>query len=1584
MEYQGAIGTAKAVLSWSCKEQMKQVIPQEQLYCLPKAPEGITAVPSIRSVVLKWNEAAGAESYDIGINNETISGVNATEYVIENLTPDTGYTIKVRSVSSFGAGEWSKAITVATLEEQDAVQGNGNGLKGEYYDNIIFKKLLLERVDQKIDFDWGKGTPDPKIKKNTFSVKWTGKLLPQYTAKHTIYLYSDDGAKLWINGKELIDYWKPHSSKEGSAAIDLVAGEKCDIKIEYFNIMGDAEVKLYWSNPYEEKTIIPMEQLFTTPGITENLQAAAEGSRITVTWDNTPGAEAYELEVDGTTVNIGMEARYVHDSLIPNSQHTYRVRAVNEVGKGGWSELVTRTSAPGIPSNIAMEETDRTITVTWDAVEAAEAYEIERDGETAGNGSSTSYTHSSLIPNTKHKYRIRSVNSNGKGEWSGVYSKYTLPDTPENFTTAVTSNTITISWDAVPGVLSYEIEADGEVRNTGLETSYTHGGLRPNTEHTYRIRTIGYAGAGYWSTEIKASTMLAVPRNITAEATSSTITVTWDSVEYAQYYDLESDGIIIDNGGSTEFTHSALSANTGHTYRVRAREDLGAGDWSEPVIIKTLLETPSNLNAEATDSSITIKWDAVAGADSYEVELSGVRTIKVSGPECVIDGLDSNTSYSYRVMASCEGNESEWSSEHSIITLLEAPSNIIFESSSTITEVKWDMVDDADRYEIEVDGIVLDNGTNTSYTHNGLEPDSRHEYKIRAINSNGTGVWSGLLLKTTAPHIPVNLFAVSTSRTNTLSWDMVEEAGSYEVEADSKIVINTADTAFVHRDIDPDSEHSYRVRAVNSNGKGDWSLPLSKTTAPHVPAGITAISGSTEIKFVWEEVYETEEYEIDIDDVLLTDITETVYLYSELAPNSEHKFRIRAVNDNGIGDWSEPVYKYTAPDVPGNISTASTSTGITLTWDEVEAAEGYQVEVLGSPVDNGNSTIYTNVDLNPNTQRTYRVRAKNGNGLGDWSAIVAETTLTDAPVNLSISSTETSIRLRWGAVAGATAYDVEADSILFEDILVNEYNMSGLSSNSQHTFRVRSKNGNAIGGWSSEITGSTLTAVPVVTLTEASYNSIKTVWESVYGASGYEIEIDGLIIDCGTDNEYIHQNLLPNTKHTYRVRSKNEYGIGNWSELIEKLTLPDIPVNLAVETTSSSAKLTWDKVGGAIGYEVEANGAVLSAGIENSFIHEKLTPYTEYVYRVRARSEAGAGNWSGEVRVFTLIGVPQNIKTFSSGNSTKLVWDEVYGITEHEIEADGSLVEIGPEAEYIHSELMPNTTHIYRIRARKADNAGDWSEPIFADTLLASIADIKAVSTNTTISLNWTTIGDAESYDVEANGNITAGILEPKYKLEGLLPNTPHTFKIMARSETNTSDWSTLITKYTTPDIPANIIVDASTTTVAISWDAVDGAVGYDIEAGGIIIDNEIKTSYTHEGLSPNTQHIYRLRARNEYEVSEWSTEIIGTTEPELVFNCAEDSLFNFVIAAPKVEDAIERTITVTYNPEELEVVDLCAATANRDIETGEIPGTNLEVKEYAPGTIVFSLIDPSKSIMNAVKFKAKINGQSKILYVIE
>ena len=1037
MEYQNIIGKADVKLSWASKDQKKQVIPQSQLYCMPKAPGDITAIPGITSVALKWNEVPAAESYDIDINGEIISEVIGSEYLIENLTPDTEYSIKLRSVSSFGTSEWSKAVEVSTLEEQYSVTGNGNGLTGKYYDNIIFKKPKFERVDKTIDFDWGRGTPDPRIKGNTFSVRWEGKLLPEYTARHTIYLYSDDGARLWINGKELIDFWKPHSSEEGSAEIDLIAGEKYDIRIEYFNINKDAKVVLYWSNPYEEKQIIPMEQLYTIPGITGGLKAYAEGSKIVVAWDNTPGAEGYELEVDGVIADVGLEAKYEHTGLAPNTQHTYKVRAVNELGKGEWSAELTKTSAPGIPSNVALEATDTAITVTWDAVEAAESYEIEADGAIIENVSNTGYTHSGLTPNSEHEYRIRSVNAEGKGEWSQAYSRYTLPDTPKNFETAVTSNTITISWDEVPGALGYEIETDGEIQSAGLETSYTHRSLKPNTEHIYRVRAIGLGGTGYWSKEVLASTMLAIPQNFAAKATSSSITLTWDAVVDAQYYDVEINGDITDNGGSTVFTHNGLAPNVEYTYRVRAREDLGAGDWSEPLKVKTLLDTPVNLRAEATDTFVTIAWDAVSDAAGYDVELIGVRTVKVLEPVCVIDGLNPNTMYSYRVMARCEGNESEWSSEHTIITLLGAPSNITFESSSTITAVKWDIVDEADRYEIEVDGIVWDNGTDTSYIHEGLEPNSPHKYRVRAVNENGAGVWSDLLIKTTAPHIPENLSAVSASRANTLSWEPVEEADSYEVEADGEI-FEIAGTTFVHTDIEPDSEHLYRVRAVNINGKSDWSGLFKKTTAPHVPSGLNGVSSSTDIQFTWEAVYEAQHYDIEIDSVLLTDMTETAYLHTGLLPNTEHSLRVRAVNSNGTGDWSELFHKYTAPDVPVNIKASSASTTVTLTWDEVEAATGYDVEVLGSPVDNGISTTFIHSDLPSNIQRTYRVRAKNGNGFGDWSEVVAVTTLAGAPVNLKAISAETAIRFIWDPAAGASAYDIEADGAILEEITTAE------------------------------------------------------------------------------------------------------------------------------------------------------------------------------------------------------------------------------------------------------------------------------------------------------------------------------------------------------------------------------------------------------------------------------------------------------------------------------------------------------------------------------------------------------------------
>ncbi len=1557
-------------------------------------PTNITYSIDSDEIVFNWDEVTGAESYDVEINSSLQDNITVTEYVYNNIRPEDEYAFRVRSVNSSTKSEWSEEVIAQIsdglpIEEepivkQDPVIGNGNGLEGEYYDSRTLKKLAFIRKDREINFDWGTGTPDPSIKKNAYSIRWTGKLLAEHTATYTIYTYTGDGVRLWLDDELIIDDWKSSATRENKAKVNLTAGQKYDIKIEYFNNNKEAIAILSWESAYKDKEVIPMQQLFCKPDTPANISTLAEGSKIIVSWDNTPGAEGYELEVDGASVNVGMEAQFEHEGLIPNTQHTYRVRAVNELGKGEWSDTFTKTSAPGIPSNVTLDATDTTITVVWDAVEAAEAYEIETDGEIVENRNNTSYTHSNLIPNSEHKYRIRSLNTNGKGEWSEVYSRYTLPDTPKNFTTAVTSNTITINWDAVPGALSYEIETDGEVKNIGLETTYTHRGLRPNTEHVYRVRAIGLGGTGYWSTEVIASTMLAVPQNIAAKATSSAIALTWDSVVDAQYYDVEADGNVIDNGGSIAFTHSNLAPNVEHTYRVRAREDLGAGDWSEPLKIKTLLETPVNLQAKATDITITITWDSVVGATSYDVELLGVKTVKFSGPEGVIDGLKPNTRYSYRVMARCEGNESEWSIEHSIITLLEAPSNITFESSSTITEIKWDTVNNADRYEIEVDGIVLDNGMATSYTHNGLEPNSLYKYRVRAINSNGIGVWSELLLKTTAPHIPLNLSAVSTSKTNTLSWDLVEGAESYEVEADGEIVINTSDTAFVHTDISPNSEHGYRVRAINVNGKGDWSELLSKTTAPHSPANINAFSSSTKIKFTWEEVYESQYYEIEIDDKLLTNTTETSYLYSGLLPNSEHKFRIRAVNTNGTGDWSGYVNKYTAPDIPVNLSAVSTPNSITITWSAVEAAEGYDIEINGTAVDVGNSTTYIHTGLNPNTQRAYKVRAKNANGIGDWSKVIAKITLPDTPSNISAEAAETAVTLRWDPIAGADQYDIMINSSILESTTVTEFVYGGLTPNTEYSFNIRAKNAEGSGNWSETITKKTMLGAPQGFAALAAETYVTLTWQSLSEGTAYDVEADGTIIDNGVGTSFVHQNLMSNTQHIYRVRAKTESSVSRWSEPLPVYTLPIVPINLKVVAYSNEIDVAWDMVEGVIGYELESDGTIIETGLANTYQHLNLTPNSTHIYRVRTVAEGGRSAWSDEVIADTLLGIPQNITTSVSNNSAALTWDTVEGATSYEVEADGIITPVIGSTSYTHAGLNANSVHVYRVRAKNGEIKGEWSTSVTALTMLNVPSNIKILPTANAITLTWDAVADAESYEVETNGTVVNDIKGTMYQLVGLTPNTEYIIRVKARNEMNASDWSANINQFTTPEIPQNLKATSTIDSTTVVWDAVYEAVGYDIEADGIVIDTGVQTTYTNAELTPNTQHVYRVRAKNASVVSKWSIPLTENTLPEMKVSFAAEESFNFVVVAPKKADLNLRTITVKYNPDELEVLDIYAATPGADLAEGKIQGTDFTVTQFIPGKIVLTVENATKTTMNIIKFKAKANLNTNISYEIE
>lgn len=142
--------------------------------------------------------------------------------------------------------------------------GTGTGLKGEYFDNQDLTNLRFTRLDGQVNFDFGQGSPDRIMATDHFSMSWTGKVQAGYSEAYTFYTVSDDGVRLWVNGQLIISNWTAHAVTTNNATVTLVAGQKYNIKLEYYENVGDAVIKLLWSSPSQPLEVIPTSQLYAS------------------------------------------------------------------------------------------------------------------------------------------------------------------------------------------------------------------------------------------------------------------------------------------------------------------------------------------------------------------------------------------------------------------------------------------------------------------------------------------------------------------------------------------------------------------------------------------------------------------------------------------------------------------------------------------------------------------------------------------------------------------------------------------------------------------------------------------------------------------------------------------------------------------------------------------------------------------------------------------------------------------------------------------------------------------------------------------------------------------------------------------------------------------------------------------------------------------------------------------------------------------------------------------------------------------------------------------------------------------------
>ena len=830
------------------------------------------------------------------------------------------------------------------------------------------------------------------------------------------------------------------------------------------------------------------------------------------------------------------------------------------------------------------------------------------------------------------------------------------------------------------------------------------------------------------------------------------------------------------------------------------------------------------------------------------------------------------------------------------------------------------------------DLVANTQSTATTYRHTALLPGTTRDYRVSAINGQGTGPASNVAQATTVraagvPGAPTGLTAAADGGTAIrLSWSAPVTAGSsaitgYRIEVSSNggstwtdLVANTQSTAttYRHTGLLPGTTRHYRVSAINGQGTGPASNVAQATTVraagvPGAPTGLTAAAdGSTAIRLSWSAPVTAGSsaitgYRIEVssnggstwtDLVANTGSAATSYRHAGLLANTTRHYRVSAINARGAGPPSNVAQATTTttgtgvPGAPtGLTATPDGSTAIRLSWTVPgstggSAITGYRIEVSSNGgatwailVSNTGSTAtsYLHTGLSPGTTRHYRASAINARGTGPVSNVASATIGTgrpSAPRDVSASASGTTVTVRWTAPAGGAP--------------VTGYQVE--VSSDCRSWRVLS----------STIAAATLS--------------------------------------------YTHADLEPKTTYCYRVLARNRVGLSEPSDVARAETEAVLPGQVrdlsAVAQGRSEILLDWqppaDDGGSPVtGYRIERSadeGASwltirANTGTANtSYMDRELGPGTLYRYRVSAVNEVGQGPPSefAEARTHGPPGPPLDlIAEAVSAEQINLRWsppdtDGGRPVTGYVLEfsSDGGgdwevLSRLAGELTYGHRGLRAGTVYHYRVSAVNEIGVGLPSQTAEARTL-AGLPDpprdltARAAGADR-IDLRWrapahdggsavtgyfveaSTDGGA-SWFVAAESHDGLGFMHT-----GLSPATVYRYRVSAINGEGTGEPGAFVearTRAAVPARPAVLVAEAAShDRIELRWlrpesDGGSPVVGYRIDVtddgGGTwlpLIENTgtTTTSHEHGGLAHATVYRYRVAAINEVGRGPWS-----------------------------------------------------------------------------------------------------------------
>ncbi len=943
-------------------------------------------------------------------------------------------------------------------------------------------------------------------------------------------------------------------------------------------------------------------------------------------WDEVAGADHYDV-FQGTsstavTTKVGSvtESQFTTATLLNfNTTYYYKVVPVTLSGLNGTSSMIlTGKTAISAPSGVSVSALSGSSTsVSYEAVNGAAGYEVH-----FSKGTSLTYTllkaqttvtpvvQTGLTANTVYNYKVRAYRMAGTTKvysaFSDVKTITTPPSTPVLKVNSKNSDTLSLSWAAVPGATQYELYQNSVLIDTFVASvlSKDISGLDLGSSYKYSLVALNGELRSASSVEVTGIPVPAAVGNLKfSEVRFNGFSLDWDEVTGADHYDVfqgtTSTAVTTKVGSVTDsqFTTTALlNFNTSYYYKVVPVTLSGLNGTASMILTgKTAISAPSGVSVSAlSGSSTSVSYEAVNGAAGYEVHFS------------------KGTSLTY--------------------TLLKA--------QTTVTPV----------------------------VQTGLTANTVYNYKVRAYRMAGTtkvySAFSEVKSITTPPSTPVLKVVSKDSSTLSLSWASVPGATQYELYQNS-VLVDTLTSTVLTKDISGlELGSSYKYTLVALNGELRSASSVEVTGIP-VPAAVGNLKFS-EVRFNgfsldWDEVVGADHYDV-FQGTTSTAITTKVGSVTEsqfttttlLNFNTTYYYKVVPVTLSGLNGTSSMILTgKTAISAPSGVSVSALSGSSTsVSYEAVNGAAGYEVHFS-----KGTSLTYTllkaqttvtpvvQTGLTANTVYNYKVRAYRMAGTtkvyGSFSEVKSITTPPSTPVLKVVSKDSSTLTVSWAAVPGATSYEIYKDSVLLDTVSssVLSLNVNSLNVGQSYGFYCVALNGELRSSNSTVVNGVPLPgAVSNFKVVDTQYNGFTLDWDGVAGADHYDV-FQGTTSTTVTtklasvkESEYkTTASLNFNASYYYKVVPVTSGGLnGTASSVLTAKTALAKPLNVSGNyLTNTSIELKWDAVNGAAGYEISYSKGtsttytVLRSVTTLSTTHTGLTENTAYNYRVRAYRMSG-------------------------------------------------------------------------------------------------------------------------------------------------------------------------------------------------------------------------------------------------------------------------------------------------------------------------------------------------------------------------